>query len=147
MSAGVAEVAEINTELEETKANRRAFRIGISSFFGALIEGGCALLMLTSAGKVLLGLGSTVFAESPRFVHVDFIRWPVMVASALGASVVLYLVWHERQLRNAPAARWRKRLLSKGEKWRIRISIASALLSWMLVIGEYFAHPIVIQHH
>jgi len=104
-------------------------------------------LMLTSAGKVLLGLGSTVFAETPAFFHVDIIRWPVMIASALGASVVLYIVWHERQLRNAPAASWRKRPLSRREKWRIRISVASALVSWALLIGEYFAHPIVIQHH
>jgi hypothetical protein len=147
LGAGIADVAEIDTGLDQAKAGRRAFRLGIFSFLGALIEGGCALLMLTSAGKVVLGLGSTVFAETPRFFHVDYVRWPVMIASALGASVVLYIVWHQRQLRNAPAARWRKRPLSKREKWRIRVSVASAILSWVLVIGEYFAHPIVIQHH
>lgn len=147
MASGVAEIAEIGTGAEDAKTSRRVFRLGIFSFIGAVVEGGCALLMLTSAGKVVLGLGSTVFAETPRFFHVDFIRWPTMIASALGASVVLFIVWHQHRLRNAPAARWRKRPLSKREKWRIRVSVASALLSWALVIGEYFAHPVVIQHH
>jgi hypothetical protein len=146
LTDGVAEVAEISTGVDEAKASRRALRLGISSFIGAVIEGGCALLMLTSAGKMLLGLGSTVFAVRSTFLHSDIIRWPVMIASALGASIVLYIVWHERRLRNAPAASWRKRPLSKREKWRIRISVTSALFAWALVIGEYFAHPIVHGH-
>jgi hypothetical protein len=135
-------------EMVESKSTSfsRSFKLGISAFIGALIEGGCALLMLTNTCKILLGLGSTAFAVRSSFLHSDVVRWPVMIASAGTATVVLYAVWNGWRLRRNPAARWRQKPLTRREKWSIRISVASALLSWALVIGEYFAHPIVHRH-
>ena len=138
-----AAAASLNESDREQSSHKRALQIGVPSFAGGLIQGACALLMATNAGKALLGLATTTVAARISFIHSDPIRIPLMVLSALGATLVLYVLWNGWRLRTSSAARWRRQPLTKRERWSVAFALACSLLTWALVIGEYFAHPIV----
>ena len=128
---------------QEPSSSKRALQIGAPSLVGGLVQGACALLMATNAGKALLGIATTTVAARTSFIHSDPIRIPLMVVSALAATFVLYVLWNGWRLRTSAAARWRRQPLTKRERWSIGIAMACSFLTWVLVIGEYFAHPIV----
>jgi hypothetical protein len=124
-------------------SRKRAVQLGAPSLVGGFIQGACALLMATNAGKALLGIASTTVAARSSFIHSDPIRIPLMIISALGALAVLYVLWNGWRLRNSPAAQWRRQPLSRRERWSVVFALASSLLTLALVVGEYFAHPIM----
>ena len=128
---------------EEQASHKRAIQFGAPSLVGGLIQGICALLMATNAGRALLGLASVTAAAKSSFIHSDPVRIPLMVVSALGATVVLYVLWNGWRLRNSSGALWRRRLLTRRERWSIGFALTCSVLTWALVIGEYVAHPIV----
>ncbi len=129
----------------EQKLRKRVLQFGTSSLVGGLVQGACALLIVANSGKALLGIASATVAARSSFVHSDPVRIPLMIASALGATLVLYALWNGWRLRSSSGASWRRRPLTKRERWSIAFALACSLLTWALVIGEYFAHP--IMHH
>ena len=120
----------------------RSFRFSAASFGAAVVQGACAFLMLGNSLKVALGIGSVTAARSGSLIHSDPVRLSLMVIAALGATFTLYVLWNGWRLRNRPEARWRRRPLTNRERWRIGIGLASSVLSWMLIIGEIYAHRI-----
>lgn len=138
----------ISTKESEATHNleQRAIRYGASSLAAGLVQGACALLMATNAGKALLGLAAASVAAKASFLHSDPVRIPLMIGSAVGATVALYVLWNGWRLRNSSGARWRRQALTRRERWSIALTLVSALLTWALVIGEYFAHPVVHPH-
>ena len=139
------EAATLRNDTNERHARKRALQIGTPSLVGGLIQGACALLMVSNAGKALLGISTTAVAAKSSFIHSDPVRIPLMIVSALGATLVLYVLWNGWRLRNSSAASWRRQPLTRRERWSIGFALTCSLLTWALVIGEYFAHPIV--HH
>jgi hypothetical protein len=131
-------------ELEDqTNSPKRALRLGTPSLVGGFIQGACALLMATNAGKALLGIATTTVAARSSFIHSDPVRIPLMIVSAFGAMAVLYVLWNGWRLRNSSSARWRRQPLSKRERWSIGFSLTCSVITLALVVGEYFAHPIM----
>jgi hypothetical protein len=126
----------------EGSSPKRALGFGAPSLVGGLIQGACAILMATNAGKALLGIATATVAAKSSFIHSDPVRIPLMILSALGASFVLYVLWNGWRLRTT-APSWRRQPLTKQERWSTAFALTCSLLTWALVIGEYFAHPII----
>lgn len=137
------EVGTLQPEVHEGESSKRALQLGAPAFVGGLIQGACALLMASNAGKALLGIATTTAAAKSSFIHSDPVRIPLMIVSAIGATFVLYVLWNGWRLRNSSAARWRRQPLTTRERWSIGFALTCSLLTWILVIGEYLAHPIV----
>ncbi len=133
-------------EQEGRRPRKKIIRLGVSSLAAAYIQGACALLMLANSTKIALGLGSVVAAGVSSFLHSDPVRIPLMVGAAVAATITLYVIWNWWRLRRRPSARWRLQPLSKWERRSVALGVSSALLSWALVIGEFFAHRILHPH-
>lgn len=138
-----AQASSITGVQEETNSQKRAIQFGASSLVAGFIQGACALLMVTNAGKALLGIASTAVAARSSFIHSDPVRIPLMIISALGALAVLYVLWNGWRLRNRSGAQWRRQPLTKRERWSTGFALLSSAITLALVIGEYLAHPIM----
>jgi membrane protein YqaA with SNARE-associated domain len=129
---------------ETTPAPGRAPRVGYIGLGAAVVQGACALLMTANSAKLLLGVGSVVAASGAQSIlHSDPVRFTLMGVAAVAASMTLYVLWNARRLRRRPAAAWRQKTPSRRERWSSRIAFASAILSWVLIIGELIAHRIL----
>src|SRR5262249_58870649 len=103
-----AAAASLTESDREQSSHKRALQLGVPSFAGGLVQGACALLMATNAGKALLGLATTTVAARISFIHSDPIRIPLMVLSALRAPLLLYILCNGWRLVTSPAAGWRR---------------------------------------
>jgi hypothetical protein len=140
------ETADVRPSQEfdaEQKSRKRILQFGAASLVGGLVQGACALLIVVNSGKALLGIAFVTVAARSSFLHSDPVRISLMIASALGALLVLYALWNGWRLRNSSGASWRRRPLTKRERWSMALALACSLLTWALVVGEYFAHPIM----
>jgi hypothetical protein len=135
----------MDVEANEPSQSESTFPTVLSaaSLAGATIQGVCAILVASSSLKVLLGVAGVAAAVKTSSLHSDKIRVPLMLISAALASLTLYVLWNGWQLRKQPAARWRIRSLSRGQKLGIGFSLAASVTSWLLVIVEAVVHPIV----
>jgi hypothetical protein len=112
------------------------------SLVGGIIQGACAILIASSSLKVLVGLTALAAAMKSSRFHSDVVRIPLIVISSALACWTLFVVWNGWRLRNRTAARWRKKSLTFRQKLAICVSVASALVTLSLVIGEIVVHPI-----
>ena len=129
-----------SAEAADTSGLVRGLRLSLGSLTAAAVQGACAFLMLANAVKALLGVSSVVVVGAAPFWHSDAVRIPLMMAAGMGATVSLYVVWNGWRLRNRPEARWRRRPLSRSERWKIAVSLVSSLLTWALILGELATH-------
>jgi len=112
------------------------------SLAGAAIQGVCAILVASSSLKLLLGVAAIAGAVKSSAFHSDGIRIPLLLISTALASLTLFILWNGWRLRRRPAARWRIRPLSRGQKLSMWFSFAASIVTWLLVIGEIVEHPI-----
>src|SRR5215471_19941071 len=113
---------------EDAGSDSRTTHLIVPSFAAAVIQAICVFSMASNSLKVALGIGSVAAAGSSSFIHSDPVRIPLMILSAIGATITLYVVWNGWRLRNRPSARWRKQPLSIRERRRIGVAIAFSLL-------------------
>ena len=113
-----------------------------SSFSLALIEAVCVLFLSVSKFGILLGVAAFMSAEIASPFHADRIRVPLLGLALAGAVVNLLLLWNAHRLRNASTAAWRKRALPASQRRRIVFLIALSLLTILLVVAEFWIHPI-----
>jgi hypothetical protein len=118
----------------------RSLRLSLGALAAAAVQGACAFLMLANSAKALLGVSSVAVAGAAPFWHSDPVRIPLMTVAGIGATVSLYVVWNGWRLRNRPEAQWRRRPLSRSERGKIAVSLASSLLTWALILGELATH-------
>jgi hypothetical protein len=111
----------------------------------ALIEALCVLFLGVSKFGILIGLASFMSAEIASPFHADRIRVPLLGAALIGAVANLFLLWNAQRLRNASAAAWRKRPLTASQRRRIVFVIAISVVTILLVVGEFWIHPIGVR--
>jgi hypothetical protein len=118
---------------------------GVSVVSG-IIQGACAILVASSSLKILVGVAGLAAAMKSSQLHSEPVRLSLMVISTVLAVVTVFVLWNGYRLRNLPSARWRKRTLSLGTKLAILFSLATALVTVALIIGEVAIHPIFGHH-
>lgn len=117
-----------------------------AAFIGSLIEGACAVLVASASFKILVGLGALAGAVKASRLHADFIRIPVLLASAAAAVVMLLVCWNAWRARNRSASRWRKRPVTRREKISFILTLLASFVTLALVAGEAIEHPFFHLH-
>jgi hypothetical protein len=112
----------------------------------ALLQSLCTAILTINGIRVGIGVAalavSSIAAPLLSF-HRDAIRIPMLSIAVLGAVVnllVLAWVWH---LRARPESQWRKKEITKKQRWSERLQVAMAIATLLLVCLEIYSHPIV----
>lgn len=111
----------------------------------AVLEALCVFAVTMARAGFVLGGSSAVVASWANFFHRDIFRIPALFLATVGALINLYLLWNARQLRNAPAAAWRKKPYTKRERWRIGLVFSLSVLTLATVAAEIYFHRTL--HH
>ena len=119
-----------------------SFLLSGAALLGSIVEGACAVLVASASAKLLVGLGAVAAAMKASRLHSDIVRVPVLLVSAVGALLMLWVLWNGWRARNRSAARWRKKPLTTREKLSVAITLVASVLTLVLVIGEAIEHPI-----
>ena len=114
--------------------------LSVASVTTSLVQGICLFAVGINSAKVALGITSLAASGGVPFIHSDPVRYALRYLSAFLATATLWVIWNGWRLRNRGSARWRKVPLTSRQKWSIALGIGSALLSWILIIAEVFAH-------
>lgn len=111
----------------------------------AVIEAFCIFFVILAKTGLVVG-GLAAFAVGwARYLHRDIIRVPVLLVAIAGAGLNLYLLWKRQQLRDAPAAAWRKKALTKRERFRIALVLSLSILTLAFAASEIYLHRLI--HH
>jgi hypothetical protein len=113
---------------------------------GSLIEGACAILVASASAKLFLGLGAVAGAVKASRLHADIVRIPVLLVSAAAALITLLVLWNAWRARNQSASRWRKRPMTRREKFSFAVALLASVMTLALVLGEAIEHPIFHIH-
>src|SRR5512146_448807 len=127
-------------ELEES-AGQSSVLLSVASMVAGVIQGACAVLVASSGAKVLLGIAGLAAALKTSEFHREPVRIPLMALSAGLAFITLFVLWNGHRMRNLPSARWRKRGLTLRQKTGIGFSLATSILTLVLVVAELIIHP------
>jgi len=139
--------ADLISPVEETqKSSSPSLLLSSAAFVGSLVEGACAILVASASAKLFVGLGAVAGAVKASRLHADIIRIPVLFVSAAAAVIMLAALWNSWRARNRPAARWRKKPMTLGEKFSFAITLVASVLTVALVVGEVIEHPIFHVH-
>lgn len=118
--------------------------LGSGSVLLAAVEAVCTFFVALSKLGILVGFTSLLSGVIVSRYHQDAIRLPVLAIAAIGAIMNLVVLWNATRLRNSPSAAWRKRPLSRRERWRIGMLIGLSIVTLGLVVAEFSIHPL---HH
>jgi len=110
------------------------------AFALATIEAVCVFYVGASQAGLIVGSFAVGTLGVAQFIHRDVFRIPILIAAVLGAALNLYLVWNAQRLRNAPAAAWRKRPLTRRERLRIGMVIGLSVLTFAITAWEILLH-------
>src|SRR5260370_35947637 len=125
--------------------------INWSSMVFALLQSVCSAVVAISGLRVAIGLGAlapAARADAPgRGLHQDAIRIPMMALALAGSMLNLFVLWPVRNLRNRPAAQWRRQPLSAAKKYSERLQYALSILTLILLATEWFAHRLIHRMH
>ncbi|HWX53449.1 MAG TPA: hypothetical protein VN176_02535 [Verrucomicrobiae bacterium] len=111
----------------------------------AVLEALCVFSVAIARAGIVLGASSAAAVGWANFFHRDIFRLPVLFLAIAGALFNLYLLWNARRLRNAPAAAWRKRPLTRRESWRIGLVFTLSLVTLATAATEIYFHRAI--HH
>ena len=121
--------------------------LGWTSVLFALLQSLCTAVLTISGIRVAIGLSalaaaSGIYAPAKGW-HQDAIRIPMLILATLGAVINLAVIWWIRHLRNRPSAQWRRREPGAKEKRSVRLQIAMAIVTLILVGLETWTHTLV----
>ena len=133
----------------ETADQSRSAVPSLGRSWGALLLAVLQALCVVSVGiaraGIVLGAGTATAVYWANFFHRDIFRLPILILAVAGAGFNLYLLWNSHRLRNAPAAAWRKRPLTRGERLRIAVVFCLSIFTLVTVALEVYYHRIVHQ--
>ncbi len=125
--------------------------INWSSMVFALLQSVCSAVIAISGLRVAIGLGALAAAagvDAPGMgLHQDAIRIPMMALALAGSLLNLFVLWRVHNLRNRPAAQWRRQPLSAKKKYSERLQYALSILTLILLAAEWFAHRLIHRVH
>lgn len=148
---------EIQQEPRPTDANSRpdGSRTSLSrwralswtSVLLALLQSLCTAVLTISGIRVAIGLSalaaaSGIYAPATGW-HQDAIRIPMLIFATAGAVINLAVIGWIRHLRNRPSGQWRRREPSAKEKQSVRLQVALAIITLILVGLETWTHTLV----
>jgi hypothetical protein len=136
-------VAEKREELEPEKVEQnleRSMWLSSGSLALAAIEAVCVFLVSASGLAAMVGGSAIILAQGILFFHSAAIRLPILALATIGAFLNLGLMWNQARLRNAPAAKWRKQLLTSKEISRVRLVVSMSMLTLLCVAAELYFH-------
>ena len=115
-----------------------------ASLLIAILQSICTAFLTINGIRLAIGLTAFVLAGSLigpiRWFHQDAIRIPMLIIATVGAVADLAVLWWTRHLRNQPAAQWRRREMSSGERRSRGLQITLALVTLLLVSTEAWEH-------
>jgi len=116
-----------------------------ATFLLAVTEAVCVFYV--SAAKSGFALASASIAASgwATVLHRDIFRIPILAVAMAGSLLSVYLLWHAQRLRAASAAAWRRRQLTRKERWRIGTVLALSLMTMIVTAAEILIHRAL--HH
>jgi len=118
-----------------------------SAIIFTILQSACTAVIAISGLRVAIGLSALAAAagiHAPAHgFHQDAIRIPMMVLAFLGAVINLFVIWKVRNLRSKPAAQWRQQPVTKKKLNSERFQIALAVLTLLLLVAEWIAHPMI----
>lgn len=106
----------------------------------AVVEAVCVFAVMAAKAGLLVGSVAIFVAGWAKYLHRDLFRIPALLLAILGAGFNVYLVWRFFNLRNKPAAAWRKKSLTVRAKWRIGIVLALAFVTLAVALAEIHFH-------
>lgn len=106
----------------------------------AVVEAVCVFTIMAAKAGLLVGSVAIFAAGWAKYLHRDLFRIPVLLLAILGSGANLYLVWRFFNLRNKPAAAWRKKSLPVQAKWRIAAVLALAFVTLAIAFTEIYIH-------
>ncbi len=125
--------------------------ISWTSLAFALLQSACTAVIAISGIRVAIGLtalaaAAGINAPATGF-HSDAIRIPMMLFAFLGACVNLYIVGRIRRLRARPSSQWRQTPVPKKKLNSERLQIALSVITLLLLLAEWVAHPMIHRVH
>lgn len=116
--------------------------LGGSSLCAAAIEAICAFFVAFSKLGILVAFTSFLSTVIVSRFHANNVRIPVLAVALVGAFFNLAVLWNRQRLRNRASALWRKRPLTARQQWRIATLIGMSAITIVLVIAEFWIHPV-----
>lgn len=145
-SPGLTEAETIKLTRDPERNNRIPVKQSWGTFILAAVEAVCVFVVAAGrAGIALSSISATATASAAVFLHRDSFRIPVLLLAIAGSLFNLFLLWRFYRLRNAPAAAWRKKPLTKRERWRIGLVLALSVLTLLTAGAEIYFHRLL--HH
>ena len=113
----------------------------------ALLQSLCTAVFAISGVRVAIGLSalaavSGIYAPAKGW-HQDRIRIPMLIFAAVGAAVNLAVIWWSRHLRNRASSQWRRREPGTKERQSVRLQVALAIVTLVLVGVETWTHTLI----
>lgn len=145
MSAPAMREPELPSVPEPTESDPPRFGsavAGSAALMMASIEGICTFFVALSKFGVLVAFTSFLSTVIVSRYHADPVRAPVLGLAGIVAVLNLVVLWRRQRARSLPGAAWRKRPLTSRDRWRNRLLILISGLTIVLVIAEFWIHPL-----
>ena len=136
----LTETDSVETTQDSTYDIQAPVKRSWGAFLLATVEALC--LFVVTAGRAGFALSSAAGAAAgwAAFLHRDVFRIPALLLAMGGSLFNLFLLWRSHRLRNAPAAAWRKKQLTKKERWRVGLVFALSVVTLMVSGSEIYLH-------
>ncbi|MGH9580214.1 MAG: hypothetical protein ACRD2R_04405 [Terriglobales bacterium] len=142
-SANPAERAAAKAPVAAPQPLAKSTALSVGALSIALAEGVCAALVFLKGIALFSGLMGLMAAGASSWFHRDWVRIQLLVLASAVALANLYLLWNAWRLRNAPAARWRRRPLHASERRQVAFLLLSSLVTLLLVAAEVYGHSVL----
>jgi hypothetical protein len=134
----------IASEDASLKSGRQLVVSGSSLLF-SILQSVCTAVVAINGVRLAVGLSSLamtvgVGATLDHFHDITWLRLTLMIGALTGSILTLFIVYHARNLRSKPAARWRLRPLTLHQRKMEGIQIAISVLTLVLVVIEEYFH-------
>lgn len=125
--------------------SRKQLVVSGSSLLFSILQSVCTAVVAINGVRLAIGLSSLAMtvgwgAALDRFHDITWLRLTLMLGALTGSILTLFIVFHARNLRNKPAARWRLRPLTLHQRKMEAFQIAISVLTLVLVVIEEYFH-------
>jgi adenylate cyclase len=123
---------------------KSSFALGALVF--AILGAPCAATTLLGPLAIAFGLGSIFGSSAVVFLDDWRVRFPLIAVAVLGTAANLYTIWHSSRRRRREAGEHRVAPLSRPERRRVFIIFGFAILTFLAIGFEFYAHYYVLHH-
>ena len=122
-------------------------RFGPGSIVFAILGAPCAAAVLIGPAAVALGLGSVIgIAGLIAVLDASPVRLPLLALALLSAFANLYTAWHARELRRRDRDSGRFSDITRQERRRGMVIVATSIITIAMVAFEMYAHGAIQGH-